>query len=106
VNLETLVANYRPSTVVASVNDVRESAFAYLISAVRAAAKEAISGPEKKAAVLAGLDIVVDRLFDALPWPAYLFLLKPFVLSLVKNELRRVAETAIEAILADQRGIQ
>jgi hypothetical protein len=106
VTLEYLVEQFAGDKRVTTLNDVRQLAFAYLIAAVRAAAKEAISGPEKKAAVLAGLDIIVDRLFDALPWPAYLFVLRPFVLSLVKNELRRVAETAIEAILADQRGIQ
>jgi hypothetical protein len=87
------------------LGDVRLWGYAYLMAAVREAAKEALEGPEKKAAVLAGLDLVIDRLLAAIPYPFWLAWLRLIVAGLLKTELHRMAEQAIEAILHFQRGV-
>lgn len=88
-----------------SLADIRQWAQAFVLAAVREMAKEALAGPEKKAAVLAALDEVVTNLVAVLPMPTWLaFFVKPALTALLKRELRNVAETLIEAILNDQRG--
>jgi hypothetical protein len=84
---------------VGSLADIRQFAFDYLLTAVRAATKEALAGAEKKEAVLRGLEFVVDSLVAGLSWSPWLLWLKPLLATLLKKEMLRAADTLIEAYL-------